>query len=120
MPTREEFHKRWLELILSVELPERDTIKLHLDAATSVTYCQCGCHSFDLHIPEGTRLPPLSDGRCLFSEFAFETNYEDVLEFILFTDERGYLRSVDVTYGDSNHAPIPEDVEVKSFKWVVG
>ena len=102
--------------MLSVELPKHDIINLHLDAATSVTFCHCGCHSFDLHIPEGVKLPPLNDGRCLFSEFAFNTNYDDVLDFMLFTDERGYLQRVDIMYGYSNHAPVPDDIAVESFK----
>jgi hypothetical protein len=62
------------------------------------------------------QLPPLCDGRRLFSEFTFNTNLEDVLDFILFTDERGYLRNVDITYGVSNHAPVPDDIEVTSFR----
>jgi hypothetical protein len=115
MPTREEFHRRWVELILSIDLPERDLIKDHLEAATSIDFCECGCHSFDLDIPESTQLPPLCDGRCLFSEFTFNTNDEDVLDVILFTDERGYLRSVDITYGVSNHAPIPDEIAVTTF-----
>ena len=105
--------------MLSVGLPERDRVLLHLNAAQSVTFCACGCHSFDLHIPEGVELPRLSNGRCLFAEFTFETNREDVLDFIMFTDERGYLRSVDITYGCSNHAAVPEDIEVRSFRGFV-
>ena len=116
MATREEFHQRWIDLMLGEELPQRDTIKLHLEAAKSITFCECGCHSFDLNIPENVHLPPLSDGRSLLCEFAFDTNYDDVLDFILFTDERGYLRCVDITYGSSNHAPVPNDIDAKSFK----
>jgi len=116
MPSREEFHRKWVDVLLSIELPNHDLVRRHLEAATSITFCDCGCHSFDLDIPESAQLTPLCDGRGLFSEFMFNTNHEEVLDFILFTDQRGYLRSVDITYGSSNHAPIPEDIEVTSFR----
>jgi hypothetical protein len=120
MPTRDEFQRRWVELILSVDLPERDVIKDHLEAAESIDFCECGCHSFDLDIPQSRQLTPLCDGRRLFSEFTFNTNFEEVLDVILFTDERGYLRSVDITYGMSNHAAIPVEIEVRSFGEFLG
>lgn len=118
MPTREEFHKRWLALLLTVDLPKRELVRQHIEAATSITLCDCGCHSFDLHFPDGVILPPLADKRGLFCEFAYDTNHEFELNFLLICDQRGYLTSVDVIYSIANITPIPDDIETRTLKGV--
>ncbi|NDA66023.1 MAG: hypothetical protein EBY09_05175 [Verrucomicrobia bacterium] len=122
MPTREEFHKRWLALLLTVDLPMRALVRRHIEAATRITLCECGCHSFDLHFSEGLILPPLTEKSGLFCEFSYETNHEFELDFLLICDQRGYLASVDVIYSIANITPIPDDIEVRGLKgiWLSG
>ena len=112
MPTRAEFHKQCMELLQTVELPKHHIIRQHLEAAPVVTFCDCGCHSFDLHLPPEVILPPLMEKSGLFCEFAYSTNHEWELEFLLICDARGYLSSVDVTLEVANVGPIPDDLEI--------
>jgi len=42
----------------------------------------------------------------------FKTNKDDVVDFLIFTDDRGYLSSIEITYGFGTHAPIPNGIEL--------
>ena|ERR1017187_9136938 len=103
--------EKWIEVLLNQELP-KSLVKEHFAAASVCKPCECGCNSFSLTIPTHVSLPPLQNGNGLFCEIAFKTNFEYELDILLFTDERGYLSGVDVTYGSANHACIPEDLEI--------
>ena len=53
-------------------------------------------------------IPPLQDRTGLFYELAFTSNFPEEIDMLLFTDERGCLSRVDVTYGADNIGPVPE------------
>ena len=112
--------KAWVELLRSQPIPKQEVFQKHIDAATISSLCDCGCNSFTLSIPNSTVLPELQSGNGLYSELAFNTNQDDNLNILIFTDNRGYLGSVDVTYGASNHAPIPDNLVVKDLIYVLG
>jgi hypothetical protein len=42
----------------------------------------------------------------------YESNAEAEVAFLIFVDARGYLSSIDVTCGDTNHAQLPDDVRL--------
>ena len=104
--------EKWIELLLNQKLPNKSLVKEHFAAACVCNLCECGCNSFSLAIPAHIALPPLQNRDGLFCEIAFKTNLEDELDMLLFTDERGYISGVDVTYGAANHARVPEDLEI--------
>lgn len=54
------------------------------------------------------RVSRLQDRKGLFYELAFTSNFPEEIDILLFTDERGYLSWVDVTYGACNIGPVPE------------
>jgi hypothetical protein len=45
-------------------------------------------------------------------EVVYESDAEDEVAFLVFVDSRGYLAGIDVTCGDCNHAPLPDDVRL--------
>jgi hypothetical protein len=59
-------------------------------------------------MPADARALPLQEGKGLFYELAFTSNSPEEIHMLLFTDERGYLNRVDVSYGASNIGPVPE------------
>jgi hypothetical protein len=86
--------------------------------------CECGCNSFELEIPDSAGIPRLSEpdpnrkGDRLMFEIVFDTDQQDLqLACLFFSDPRGYLSSVDITGGWSNHAPVPEKVELRKVHY---
>jgi hypothetical protein len=45
-------------------------------------------------------------------EIVYESDAEAEVAFLIFVDGRGYLAGIDVTCGDSNHAPLPVGVRL--------
>jgi hypothetical protein len=72
--------------------------------------CECGCHGFAFVVPDDAKVPPLQDRAGLFYEVAFTSNFPEEIDMLFFTDERGNLSWVDVTYGGANIGPMPEGV----------
>lgn len=104
---------KWLDFLSDLELPDITLFKKHILAGEVATLCDCGCHSFEFAISSDTKLEPLTQGCGLFLEVAFSTNKEDVMDFLVFTDDRGYFSGIDITYGFEGHAPLPEDLTIK-------
>ncbi|QMU61779.1 MAG: hypothetical protein GKR92_08750 [Gammaproteobacteria bacterium] len=103
---------KWLKIIYDFELPDKNLFKKHVFAGKITNLCNCGCNSFEIEIPSDADLEPLAPGNGLFFEAAFNTNKDDVVDFLVFTDDRGYLSGVDITYGFATHAPIPNGIEL--------
>ena len=61
-------------------------------------------------MPHDVDVEPLTQGNCLFLEVTFCTNKKNVIGFLVFTDDRGYLSGVDITYDFEKHASLPEDL----------
>jgi hypothetical protein len=96
-------------------------------AAGKITrLCECGCNSFDLAVPDSGDVPriaaPEPNGKFdrLVFEIVFETDLEDPsqLACLFFADSRGYLSSLEITGGWSNHAPVPDSVELRKIHYV--
>ena len=101
---------KWLKFICDLELPDIGIFKKHIVAGKITNLCTCGCNSFEFEILSDADLDPLSQVNGLFFEAAFSTNKDDVIDFLVFTDDQGYLSGVDITYGFANHAPLPEGI----------
>jgi len=103
---------KWLKFIYDFELPDKELFRAHAFAGKIVNLCNCGCSSFEIEIADDADLDPLSPGSGLFFEMAFKTNKDDVVDFLVFTDDRGYLSSIEIKYGLGAHAPIPNGIEL--------
>jgi hypothetical protein len=102
--------KRWLDLTLRQELPQRETFAAHVAAGAISTLCTCGCHGFGFEVPEAAKLKPLQRSSGLFCELAFSSNEQEEIDILIFTDKRGYFAGADVTYG-MNIAPMPDSAQ---------
>ncbi|MEJ2115600.1 MAG: hypothetical protein P8X88_06030 [Gammaproteobacteria bacterium] len=104
---------KWLDFLCDLELPDITIFKKHILAGEITGLCDCGCHSFEFTIPHDVEVEPITQGNGLFLEVAFNTNKEDVMDFLVFTDDRGYLSGVDITYGFEKHTPLPEGLAIR-------
>lgn len=102
--------QQWLNLLLGQDLPFHQALSSQVTAGAIGELCSCGCHGFTFEIAAGTEVSPLQDGSGLFYEVAFTSNLPSEINMLLFTDERGYLRAVDVTYGVENMVPMPDEI----------
>ena len=104
---------KWLEFLNSLDLPDKNLFKKHVLAGAISSLCECGCNSFEYHISSDVYIEPLTEGSGLFYEIAFSTNMDDVIDFLVFTDDRGYFSGVDITYGFANHTALPDGIVLK-------
>lgn len=100
--------QKWIDILLAQDLPFIDPLSEQIAAGKIGELCQCGCHGFAFEVPTSVTIPPLQDGTGLFYELAFTSNFPEEIDMLLFTDERGCLSRVDVTYGADNIGPVPE------------
>lgn len=100
--------QEWISFLLLQDLPFIERLSEQIAVGNVGRLCQCGCHGFEFKVPPDATTPPLQAGRGLFYELAFTSNLTEEIDMLLFTDERGYLNWVDVTYGPSNTGPMPE------------
>jgi hypothetical protein len=112
--------KGWVEFLAAhPSVPFGSKLADHFAAGHITRLCDCGCNSFDLEIPKAAVLEPLCEpgGRGMFFEIQFESDAEAEIACLFFVDERGYLESLDVTCGGSNHAPLPDQVTLGKVLW---
>jgi hypothetical protein len=109
MPHSQQHADRWLQLISQHVLPGSETFASHVAAGQITSLCTCGCHGFEFSIPDGADLPPLTRGSGLYCELAFHSNAAEEIDILLFTDARGYFSGADVTFGQANIGPMPDD-----------
>jgi hypothetical protein len=100
--------QEWISFLLKQDLPFAAALLKQIEVGKVTALCHCGCHGFAFEVASDARVPPLQDGKGLFYELAFASNSTEEIDMLLFTDERGYLSWVDVTYGLSNVGPMPE------------
>ena len=77
--------------------------------------CDCGCNSYDLHVPDGAAVERPSElserGGCAF-ELEFNTReWGKTVSFTLFIDAKGNLAGIDVDYCGNSYS-MPEHVEL--------
>ncbi|MEX8503724.1 MAG: hypothetical protein AB3X41_11870 [Leptothrix ochracea] len=107
--------RAWVAVLANrTELPFGSNLREHFSRARITSLCDCGCNSFECKVEPDSSLHPLFDriGPLPSFEAAFETNTQEPVDVIFFTDANGYLSGIDISLGLSNHAPVPEQVQL--------
>lgn len=110
--TRAEF---WRSFILdNCQYPAPNRLRAQLDAARFEEFCDCGCNSFAVRLPQDSGLPglvpPRPHGGLIFeTDFTLATGQS--LEVLLFADSEGRLNYVEIDC-NANTEPVPDEIEV--------
>jgi hypothetical protein len=115
MPHSQQHANRWLQLVLQQPLPSGETFSSHIASGKITSLCTCGCHGFGFEIPEGVQLQPLTKNSGLYCELAFESNIAEEINILLFADSRGYFSGADITIGQANVEPMPDNANVTAL-----
>lgn len=104
----------WRSFITSrSNYPAPDRLRAQLAVAEFHSFCACGCNSFEVRIPPGSTVPPLTQpgGEGMFFEADFDLVSGDRLEVLLFVDGFGNLNSVEIDM-NGNSSPVPDEIDV--------
>lgn len=106
------------ELLLN--LPDEDNKKIaqHLENSYLEFYCKCGCHSFRVYPKNPVDLPRLQETEGVYREIAYQTNYNEELNVMLFVDSAGILSQVTIFFGAGNTKAIPNDLKVTAIEGI--
>jgi hypothetical protein len=115
MPNNVEKAWKWLRVLEETALPKHAALSAQIKAGSVSGVCECGCNGFDFHVPDRAGSEPLQGRAGLFCELAFTSNFSEEIDILVFTDDRGFLARVDVTYGYSNIGPMPDEIEPTSL-----
>jgi hypothetical protein len=111
MANSEATAKKWMAWLLEQhEIPFRLALSSYFANPTFGRFCDCGCNSFDLLVPDNSDLPALctADGTGgMFFEIDFALRENRQLEFLFFCDRSGRLNGVDVEISGNNF-PVPD------------
>ena len=97
VPNGPERAEMWGSFIMSrCDYPALDRLRAQLAVAEFHSFCACGCNSFEVRIPLGSTVPPLTQpgGGGMFFEADFDLVSGDRLEVLLFVDGFGNLNSI--------------------------
>lgn len=116
MPSSEATAARWTEFIAArPEFPVGRNLLAAFRAGTITSLCDCGCHAFELKVPQdlpSLRIASPGDAGSVF-ELSFEvtaggpTGAKGSLELAVFADKRGQFAGMDVDFC-ANSYPVPE------------
>ncbi len=116
MPNGPKRAEMWRSFIASrCNYPAPDRLHAQLAVAEFHSFCGCGCNGFNVHIPIGSHVPPLtqpSGTGGMFFEADFALASDDHLEVLLFVDAQGNLSSVEVDV-NGNSAPVPDEINIQ-------
>jgi len=106
----------WAEFICTrCQFPEPEKLRAQFLCATLSDFCECGCNSFAVTIPEGASVAPIATkGRYgLVFEADFRLGGEmSTLDIMLFAGKDGNLRRVEINYYANLH-PVPDVIDVE-------
>ena len=115
MPNGPERADFWRSFIVNrCDYPAPDRLNAQLAVAEFHSFCDCGCNSFDVRVPLGSNVPPLTKQGAtggMFFEADFDLASRDHLEVLLFVDESGNLSSVEIDV-NGNSAPVPDEINI--------
>jgi hypothetical protein len=100
----------WLRFLLTQDLPFGEALRSQVAVGKVGEVCNCGCQGFAFEVPTQAHARPLQEGAGVFYEVVFASNYPEQIDILLFTDERGNLNWIDITYGACNIEPMPEGI----------
>jgi hypothetical protein len=99
-----------LSFLLTQDLPFDEPLRSQVAVGKVGELCNCGCHGFAFEVSQQANVRPLQEGAGVFYELVFASNYPEEIDILLFTDERGYLNWVDVTYGPATSSLCPTEL----------
>lgn len=112
----------WIEFLAEhPAAPFGDVLRDHISVGRITRLRACGCGSFDPVIPQGVALKELSKPKWPWKILRgfFDSDTQDPVAFLFFSDDRGYLAGIDITLGSGNHGPVPKKVELGKVLYVV-
>ncbi|WP_090184622.1 MULTISPECIES: hypothetical protein [unclassified Duganella] len=101
----------WLRFLVAQDLPFSDALSNQVAIGMIGELCACGCQGFAFEVPEDANVLPLQAGAGVFYEVVVSSNFSEEIDLLLFTDDRGCLSWIDVTYGACNIEAMPEGIE---------
>jgi hypothetical protein len=110
----------WMRFVLEKSgFPAASRLREQFENAQLTDFCDCGCNSFGVKIPEGAGIPPLlpptstSVPRRHWSIYEADFMLADgrSLEIILFADRQGNLSYVEVDCC-ANSYPVPDKIGI--------
>jgi hypothetical protein len=110
MANSEQHATDWLNFLLAQDLPFAAALRTQVAIGKVGELCACGCQGFAFEVPTDADFLPLQSGAGVFYEVVLSSNLTEEIDLLLFTDERGCLSWVDVTYGACNIEPMPDGV----------
>jgi hypothetical protein len=119
MANTEEKAREWIDrLAAQPAIPFGSSLRKIFESARLTRLCDCGCNSFDIEVPDAAQIDrlappaPRRKGSRMVFEIVFESDQDMQIACLFFVDPRGHLCSIDITGGWSNHAPVPECVQL--------
>jgi len=115
MANTEATAAEWVRILAArEELPFGARLLEHFERCRMTHLCQCGCNSFDCETVASDDLKPLfePDGKPWSLEAVFESGADEPIDVRILADEQGMLSGIDVHFGLSNQAPMPERVQL--------
>ena len=109
--------EKYRELLF--ELPDEDNgkIRQHLENSYLEFYCKCGCHSFLVYPKNPVNLKKLQESEGVYREIAYQTNYNEELNVMLFVDNEGILSQVTIFFLGNTRA-IPNDLKITGIEGI--
>lgn len=117
-PTAQDLrqYERWLAVLETESgFPRPDALRKHLCRARVSSCCECGCNTVTLaYEPDAEPIFATSSrgGLAFDSEFR-QLGSDGTLSIMLFSDEAGYVCTVEVIFCN-NAFPIPEDLVIEA------
>ena len=103
---------KWANFIAGrKEFEARDRFLAAFKAGRISRICDCGCNSFDIELPEGKQVAPLTTPGSYGAvfEIEFRTDEEDgTMEFVVLANADGHLAAVEVNYCANSFA-VPDE-----------
>ena len=116
MPNGPQRAQMWRSFIASrCDYPAPGRLQAQLAVAEFHSFCACGCNGFDVRIPLGSNVPPLTrpgEAGGMFFEAGFDLASGDRLEVLLFVDGSGHLSAIGIDV-NGNSAPVPDEISIQ-------
>jgi|GEM_PF-5333384 len=110
--------EKYRELLFKLPDEDNKEIRQHLENSYLEFYCKCGCHSFLVYPKNPVNLPRLQETEGIYREIAYQTNYNEELNVMLFVDTAGILSQVTIFFGVGNTKAIPNDLNITGIEGI--
>jgi hypothetical protein len=112
----------WIDIICSrCHYPAPERLRAQFEAAELSDFCACGCNSFGVSLLNPEISPvcgPHSRYGAFFEASFYTSELGKNIEIILFADESGHLKFVEVNFC-ANAFPVPDDIRISDEPFFV-